>query len=874
MKKVYSTLKGFDFLNIIKYSFGSIVADFEITISKSVSPNDLIQKSENLIKALTNSSLNLETTGVVSLTMPDNPVNYDSQQHLVCTSNADLNITAVWRQKKDNEKVYSITNGTEADITLSTRKSTLTLKRISASWEGEYSCLFPQKKDSLVITHSASAVMDVALLPNIFITAVPEFPRCHTKDDVLKITSKCLIRKDNEAYTVKWESQKMPGKITQLQAEDSSEEAVYPAEAAVTCNPNDPKPTVKCTFKNRLNQSKSESFVFNIIYDGEEFCAPEGDWGETKAGFTAKLQCQNADGLRQRRCSIKSTWEPEEENCVNNDVSSLLHFARDVDIGLGSLNENAEDVFNRLRNVTNNSMAINTVSNVKATVDVLNVLSDKQGLTLNGSGVSGFLESSSNLMEKSLEKTWTVKKDDQNLTLAETYIRSVEKLIKMANITANNIQKNIEMATCDKKPGSGCTNTAFGVTVDFDSSDNGSVATAGFKQLENYLPQRDEEYEVNSIVVTTTTQKDHSGSVIQMKFPLLRPRARNVRIKCVSWDYDKRQWSSRGCEWMGPQADGHCVCNHLSSFAILMARYPIVLPWMSEITLIGLSISVMSLVISLVIEVIVWRDVVKSNTRYLRHVAQVNISLCLLVADGCFLASFKPDTISEVWCKALVMLKHFCYLSMFFWMFCLSSTLLHQAVFLFHKMSKKVYLRFYIILGYACPLLIVLITFLTNRAGAEGVYFSKETCWLVYSGLFSGSIHTFMIPVGIIVIVNVLSMVVVIIKLLDHPTNAGTSDDRSAAKSVMRTVILLTPIFGVTWIFGFGVTILDLSSGIAAPLVNYAFILLNSFQGLFILLTTYLGDNLTRAALLNHLKTRVSASVSDSSTTLDTKLSK
>ncbi|CAB1430171.1 unnamed protein product [Pleuronectes platessa] len=737
IQEVYSTLKGFDFLNITKYSFGSIVADFGVTISKSMSPQDLIQKSENLITAL-NASLNLETQGVVSLTMPDNPVKYDSQQQLLCTSKEDLGTTAVWRQKKDNKKEYPITNGTEADITFSTRSSTLTLKKISATWEGEYTCVFLQKKTSLDITHSARAVMDVALLPNIFITAVPEFPRCLNIDDVLNVRSKCLIREDNENYTVTWAGPTMEGKITPLKADYSPEEAVHQAEAAVTCHPSDPnlKPEITCTFHNRLNQSRKVSFVFNIIYVGDGFCEADGDWRETKANFTSVLQCKNADGLRQRKCSIECIWEPEEEHCVNNDVSRLLHSAHDVDIGLGSLNENAAYVFDRLRYVTNNSMAINTVSNVKATVEVLDVLSDKQGLRLNGSGVYGFLESSSNLMEKSLEKTWIEKKDDANVSMAETYIHSVEKLMKVSNITANNIQKNIELATCDKKQGSGCTNTAFGVTVDFDSSDNDSVATAGFKELQKYLPQSDEEYEVNSIVVMTTTQKNHSGSVVvKMNFPLIRPRPRNVKIKCVSWDYEKHQWSSRGCEWMGPDDDGHCVCSHLSSFAILMA-----------------------------------------------------------------------------------------------------STLLHQAVFLFHKMSKKVYLRFYIILGYACPLLIVLITFIASSGGAEGVYFTKESCWLVYSGFFR-------IP-----------------------------DDRSAAKSVMRTVTLLTPIFGVTWIFGFGVTILDLSSGIAAPVANYAFILLNSFQGLFILLTTYLGDNLTRQALLNHLKKR--ASVSDSSTTLDSKLSK
>lgn len=158
--------------------------------------------------------------------------------------------------------------------------------------------------------------------------------------------------------------------------------------------------------------------------------------------------------------------------------------------------------------------------------------------------------------------------------------------------------------------------------------------------------------------------------------------------------------------------------------------------------------------------------------------------------------------------------------------------LLHQTVFLFHNVSKKNYLKFSIVVGYVCPLLIVAITILINEGGAEGNYFSSETCWLVYTGLLKGSIYAFVIPVGIIIFINVFSMLVVIMKLLDHPKNAETSDDKEkrAAMTVMRSVVLLTPVFGVTWMFGFAVMLLDLTSGDAAFAVNYVFNLLNSFQ--------------------------------------------
>uniref|UniRef100_A0A3Q3RF06 G-protein coupled receptors family 2 profile 2 domain-containing protein n=1 Tax=Mastacembelus armatus TaxID=205130 RepID=A0A3Q3RF06_9TELE len=285
-----------------------------------------------------------------------------------------------------------------------------------------------------------------------------------------------------------------------------------------------------------------------------------------------------------------------------------------------------------------------------------------------------------------------------------------------------------------------------------------------------------------------------------------------------------------------------------------MAQKPLEIYWVNELTYIGLSVSVLSLIINLAIEVTVWSAVVKTSTLHLRHTAHVNISLCLLVADGCFLASLEPKIISDFWCVTSVVLKHFCFLAMFFWMLALSCTLLHQAVFMFHNVSKKNYLSFSYFLGYVCPLLIVTTAFLSNGSGAMGRYYSRDTCWLLYSGLFRGSIHTFLIPVGIIVFTNVFSMVIVIILLLNHPDSIAKSNEKTAAKTVMRTVILLTPIFGVTWIFGFFVMSLDLTYGYVAYAVNYAFTLLNAFQGLFILLTTCLGDRLVCMGVfpLNH----------------------
>uniref|UniRef100_A0A668ASJ4 G-protein coupled receptors family 2 profile 2 domain-containing protein n=1 Tax=Myripristis murdjan TaxID=586833 RepID=A0A668ASJ4_9TELE len=332
------------------------------------------------------------------------------------------------------------------------------------------------------------------------------------------------------------------------------------------------------------------------------------------------------------------------------------------------------------------------------------------------------------------------------------YLTSVEKLIEIANITGGiRNTPNVEVNTCNGTLVSGCENNVFNVTVSVDTADPGSVKTAGFKNLVQYLPNKDPLYE-------------------PVKFS-------------------------------------------------------------KEITYIGLSVSIASLILCLIIEIIVWSSVVKTDASYIRHTVHVHITLCLLIADISFLASSFPKKLSESWCQVFVVLKHFFYLSMFFWTMCLSIMVIHQMLFVFHNMGKKMYLGMSYLLGYVCPFLIVFITFITNAGGAEGSYYTHETCWLMYTGSLQGSMHTFIIPLGIIVFVNIFSMLVVIVRLFEQPKNtAGTaSKEQGAVKTILRSVVLLTPIFGVTWIFGYSVLAVDLTSGFIAYAVNYAFIVLNSF---------------------------------------------
>uniref|UniRef100_A0A8C9RP07 Uncharacterized protein n=1 Tax=Scleropages formosus TaxID=113540 RepID=A0A8C9RP07_SCLFO len=360
----------------------------------------------------------------------------------------------------------------------------------------------------------------------------------------------------------------------------------------------------------------------------------------------------------------------------------------------------------------------------------------------------------------------------------------------------------------------------------------GIVKAVAFSTLSELLPTN-EDTTTNSIILSVTLQNSTLKNDISITFPLINSRPRNYEIDCVYWDFTSSQFSGNGCDWTytGVNTEAVCTCNHLTSFATLMSKHPISLKFQDEITYVGLGASVCSLTLCLIIEFLVWNTVVKSNISHFRHTALVNISLCLLLADCSFLASSFLSINHSNWCPYLVIIKHYCYLAMFFWMLCLSMMLLHQLMFVFHQLRKKVYLTFSICLGYICPLFIVILTFIAYQNGKENYYYSSETCWLVYEGTLKGSIYAFIFPVLIIVVINFLSMMVVITKLLRPQVSDGSkADEKDITKSILKAVVFLTPIFGVTWILGFFVLTIDLTEGPLAFFINYAFIIVNSFQ--------------------------------------------
>nr|XP_055027963.1 adhesion G-protein coupled receptor F3-like isoform X2 [Misgurnus anguillicaudatus] len=601
-----------------------------------------------------------------------------------------------------------------------------------------------------------------------------------------------------------------------------------------------------CTFTNTRSQTKKNSSMtvnIPIIQNGSSFCDTQDGWPNTKCNYTAVLACDNSVGSMTRECR-DCKWQEPISYCVDTGLHQIQDQIEEIRKGLGFIKENAE------------------------ILDSINIVSEIQSHQWNDTIMPDFVSAISNILNDT--NSWKQTSNDNATNLSIKYLLSVEKMIKNSNLSSSVNRSNVALKVCNS---SDC--NSFNVSV--KTEQNVTVVVVAFRNLATNLPQtlNNESVESGGIILSVTEVNGTNYTNLKMNFNDGQIRQPNHQMFCVYWDVNQTEWSSDGCTWGGADNPTLCTCTHNSAFTIMMSKTAESLPYMEELTYVGLGISMVSLVLCILIEIMVWDTVVKSNIANFRHIALVNISVCLLFAYCAFLASAKPKQIPSNWCMILTVVKQFCFLAVFFWMLCLSFVLLHQLIFVFEKLRKRVYLALSITVGYACPLLCVAVTVIQYGNGKEGEYYSTETCWLVYQSTLKGSLFAFILPVGTVVVINMFALLVVITKIV-QPTvsEAKARDEKDVAKSIIKTIVLLSPILGITWILGFFVFTLDLTQKPYAQIVNYAFTILNSLQGFFILLSNCFGEKKVREALLKRFRAKKSVNSKSEHSSKSTSLKK
>uniref|UniRef100_A0A8C9X756 G-protein coupled receptors family 2 profile 2 domain-containing protein n=1 Tax=Sander lucioperca TaxID=283035 RepID=A0A8C9X756_SANLU len=226
------------------------------------------------------------------------------------------------------------------------------------------------------------------------------------------------------------------------------------------------------------------------------------------------------------------------------------------------------------------------------------------------------------------------------------------------------------------------------------------------------------------------------------------------------------------------------------------------------ITYFGVGISMASLVMCLIIEGYVWKDVTRNSTSFMRHVSIINTALSLLIADICFIigASIAKNPLENPGgdynvpvgpCSTATFFMHFFYLS--------------------------IMLAIGFLLGYVCPLIIAVITVAVTAPGNEYIR-ADNACWLNW--IQTHALLALVIPALTIVFINIIIVIVVLFKMLRRGVGDATQrDEKQTLVVIVRCLAILTPLFGLTWALGVGTMISSTNKGI-----HIAFAFFNSLQ--------------------------------------------
>uniref|UniRef100_UPI003AABFF52 adhesion G-protein coupled receptor F3 n=1 Tax=Centroberyx gerrardi TaxID=166262 RepID=UPI003AABFF52 len=849
VESAFKELNGFEGINITGQREDNSIADFEAHVSVRFETFRL-QSAVTTLESNLHASILVDTLGMVAIEAPNTSVCYLSNQTLKCTFE-EATGSSGWNMSRRNER-FELNNGSVVKLNnnCSTKEYKscveVSLSQVTGNWAGTYECGFTSGS----VRHTAKTELAVALLPDeVTMRIDPLTADCSMpKTEYVEVEVSATILKSTETFNVTWSYR---GKTKyQLFPTASGDDLVYSVKAQIECEFTTDPQYVNITFMNMNQQQKSGRVDIPVIYVGKAFCRKDvlngEEWPKTPDGDTViNRTCEEGRvGYKSRTCKANN-WLPVFSYCVSEQLNKVFNAAENFNQGLGATQEVAKNIFTGLKNNSRPTTDTNdNMADLTASINVLNTMaSASENIDLKEDLFPEFLGAASDM----LNQTWGGVNTSLQESMSSNYLQSVEGLVK--NIKVNNSERcntqNLDLQICSKPD---CNTSVFDIGVSMNRT-SGILKTVGVKNLMEKLTNNFHDTESSSLLISATLEGNTDSSVqITLNFPKNEPD--HNKFFCVFWDPKKNDWSDEGCTLKPSHGNRTlCQCNHLTSFSVLMSKTPVILPFLDEITYVGLGVSICCLLLFLIIEALVWSSVVKTNLSHFRHTALVNISLCLFLADCSFLASSFPDKLNDTWCLALTVCKHFFFLAMFGWMLSLSVMLVHQLIFVFNPLRKRVFMFFSSIIGYFFPIIIVGASYVYYKY-TEKPYHNAKTCWLTFDGLLIGSMHAFLLPVGTVLMTNLFAMAVVILTLLKSSVPDGSkADDKETAKSILKVVVFLTPVFGVTWILGFVQLSLDGKKGIMVTIVQYSFTILNSFQGFFIFLTGCFAEQKVRKEL-------------------------
>ncbi|XP_021246952.1 adhesion G protein-coupled receptor F5 [Numida meleagris] len=736
----------------------------------------------------------------------------------------------------------------------STATSVLTVNTATRDWNGTYVCTFSQ--DSL--NSSASVTVNVISLPmkqHILLDPIAAPITCRRPQAL----SCCISANTGEDYDVKFVVQE---KEFQAEKRKQGNFLCYSYNYTETeCKGKEL--TAYCKFVNSIGQEvNSERIRLSLIPDKDISCSENNTFGREGDILIKPCSVLNTgfiQGNKIYKCWSKS-WKLKRNDCLSEQINNLLLEAESL-VNSPSAKAGLPDFLQNLRNQTvllqNDSSA-----NLAATVTILHAISSIP-TEAKKSTITDYFTTVDIIVADSKKELWADLNKEETPT-SSLLLNSVERFSKNLQ-PVNNTIPHLSTETLELQGMVVTEHSHAGYNKDFSRlgnltanvligntetlPPNSTIVSVAYSALGRILPANETTY-VNSLVISTTLSCERKQNFhINMTF-----QKENLFLKmprCVFWDFDLNNsrggWDNRGCTLTEEEGNVICSCNHLTPFSILMSPdKPAHNSVEDYITHVGLGISILSLVVCIIIESLVWKTVTNNTTSYMRHICILNTATSLLLADIWFIvtASINEQNMQrrrEI-CIAATFFIHLFYLCGFFWMLSLGLILFYRLVFILHNTSKTSQKAVVFCLGYGCPFIFAVTTIAVTLP--RNTYIRKDVCSLNWED--SKAFLAFVIPALAIVAMNLFITAVVIIKILRPNIGDRTNkQERKTLFQICKSLIILTPLLGLTWGFGFATIIKN-----SHQAFHILFALLNALQGLFILVFGTLWDNKIIEALL------------------------
>ncbi|ETE61591.1 putative G-protein coupled receptor [Ophiophagus hannah] len=783
---------------------------------------------------------------------------------LTCQSDVDNYDMVIWKIQNGRtiKEIDSMWYTTTKSFTGAT--SVLSVPRANQDWNGIYTCNFSQSF--------------LSSFGNITIEVIPllrpqEIIRDPIETDIscpsTRILECCTWRMENYLVYFFSYDHNMPLRITAERRERNGLNCYYSIQSFtdIHCNSKEHALQVYCMFMNEINHNVTSPAMVLHFVPAKNVVCNSSDIGVGANDAQIIKPCLNFHGTSNSvrgnityRCD-RTKWTVHRNDCLAGPINDLLNSAESLASSpesqkkLPKFLKKLKETTKQTQEEINKSAAnLNAVLETLTLVSVIPVEANEDNMANFGSTVETIITSPT--------ETWKHVQNgsSQLLGSVEQFIGSLQPINQsVPSIIHDSLQIK---GTVLGKSSTSIYNSSFAFLqsaglrgsvliedVKFDIEKSITIVSVAYSTIEHIIPQNRKEM-VNSLVMTTVINPQINED-FQIKMAFAKREKTMSNPQCVFWNFSLAEggnWDNTGCETKDDGDSVICSCNHTTSFAMLMSPYQETsLDELTYLTYIGLSLSIVSLMICLGIELLVWKSVTKTRIAYMRHVCILNIAVSLLSADICFIVVAATHdqnyAVEGNLCVVATYFVHYFYLCVFFWMLALGLMLFYHLVFLLHNASKTIMKTIGFCLGYICPLIISVITLASTLPYSS--YTRKKSCFLNWEE--SKALLALVIPAMIIVAINTIVTVVVIAKISRRSIGEKSiNEEKSSLYRIAKSIGVLTPLLGLTWGFGLATVVPG-----SPKIFQMLFTIFNAFQGLFILLGGTLWDRKVREALLN-----------------------